>query len=129
MKKTWTRIVVVAVWPPPWRSGYFDKQRLQQDPEQQLDTTLNAMPAWQVIERAGARAASAHPRPDPPCRKRASLNSTSSTPSSRRSSSCRCRACKTPRTPTWWTMKANMEQTAAIQKVSDDACFRFLYPA
>jgi hypothetical protein len=26
-------------------------------------------------------------------------------------------------------MKANMEQTAAIQKVSDDACFRFLYPA
>lgn len=25
-------------------------------------------------------------------------------------------------------MRANMEQTAAIQKVSDDACFRFLYP-
>jgi hypothetical protein len=36
---------------------------------------------------------------------------------------------QTPRTPTWWNMKANMEQTAAIQKVSDDACFRFLYPA
>jgi hypothetical protein len=26
-------------------------------------------------------------------------------------------------------MKVNMEQTAAIQKVSDDACFRFIYPA
>lgn len=26
-------------------------------------------------------------------------------------------------------MTINMEQTAAIQKVSDDACFRFLYPA
>lgn len=25
-------------------------------------------------------------------------------------------------------MTINMEQTAAIQKVSDDACFRFLYP-
>jgi hypothetical protein len=26
-------------------------------------------------------------------------------------------------------MQINMEQTAAIQKVSDDNCFRFLFPA
>ena len=48
MNKTWIRIVVVIVVAAAvafW--VYFDKQRMQQTPEQQLDTTLNAMPAWQ----------------------------------------------------------------------------------
>lgn len=48
MNKTWTRIVIVVVAAAAvafW--VFFDKQRA---PEHQIDTTLNAMPAWQVIK-------------------------------------------------------------------------------
>jgi hypothetical protein len=55
-------VAVVAAAVAFW--VYFDKQRLQQDPEQQLDTTLNAMPAWQVLKEQSRRC-KAHPRADP----------------------------------------------------------------
>ncbi len=101
MNKTWIRIVVVtllaavvAFW------VYFDKQR-QHTPEQQLDTTLNAMPAWQVIKEQEPVLHQRILDQMAALQKPASRNRRLSTPSSRRSCICRCRACKTRRTLTW----------------------------
>jgi hypothetical protein len=69
-------VAVVAAAVAFW--VYFDKQRLQQDPEQQLDTTLNAMPAWQVLKEQEPALQSASASRSSRCRKRATLNSTSS---------------------------------------------------
>lgn len=51
MRRTWKPIVAVAVLAAAvafW--VYYDKQRLQHTPEYRLDTTLNSMPAWQVLK-------------------------------------------------------------------------------
>jgi len=131
MNKTWTRIVVVTVLAAAvafW--VYFDKQRQQQTPEQQLDSTLNAMPAWQVIKEQ-----------EPAFQKR--IREQILTMQKMGESEQHIIDVIQPQILTLQMsrlqhapdanvvdyMKANMEQTAAIQKVSDDACFRFLYPA
>lgn len=99
MNKTWTRIVIVVVAAAAvafW--VFFDKQRA---PEHQIDTTLDAMPARQVIKE---QEPALHQRildQMAALQRPASRSSTLSTPSSRRSCICRCRVCKTPRTPTW----------------------------
>jgi hypothetical protein len=110
--------------------GLFDKQRLQQDPEQQLDTTLNAMPAWQVLKEQ-----------EPALQKRIRdqiLTMQKAGESEQHIIDViqpqilnlqMSRLQYAPDANVVAYMKANMEQTAAIQKVSDDACFRFLYPA
>lgn len=98
-EKTWISTVVVIVAAAAvafW--VFFDRQRA---PEAQIDTTLNAMPARQVIKE---QEPALHQRildQMAALQKAASRNSRLSTPSSRRSCICRCRACKTPRTPTW----------------------------
>jgi hypothetical protein len=130
MKKTWIRIVVVAVVAAAvafW--VYFDKQRLQQDPERQLDTTLNAMPAWQVLKEQ-----------EPALQKRIREQILTMQKAGESEQHIidviqpqilnlqMSRLQYAPDANVVEYMKANMEQTAAIQKVSDDACFRFLYP-
>ncbi|WP_368543557.1 topoisomerase II [Enterobacter soli] len=130
MNKTWIRIVVVVVLAAVvafW--VYFDKQRLQQNPAQQLDTTLNAMPAWQVLKEQ-----------DPALQQRirdqiVAMQKAGDSeqhiidviqPQILNLQMSRLQTAPDPYVVDY--MKANMEQTAAIQKVSDDACFRFLYP-
>lgn len=130
MNKTWIRIVVVVVLAAAvafW--VYFDKQRLQQNPAQQLDTTLNAMPAWQVLKEQ-----------DPALQQRirdqiVAMQKAGDSeqhiidviqPQILNLQMSRLQTAPDPYVVDY--MKANMEQTAAIQKVSDDACFRFLYP-
>lgn len=131
MRRTWMRIAVVAIVAAAvafW--VYFDNQRLQQGPEQQLDTTLNAMPAWQVLKEQ-----------EPALQKRIRdqiLTMQKAGESEQHIIDViqpqilnlqMSRLQYAPDASVVAYMKANMEQTAAIQKVSDDACFRFLYPA
>jgi hypothetical protein len=131
MNKTWIRIVLVTVIAAAvafW--VYFDKQRQQQTPEQQLDTTLNAMPAWQVIKEQ---------EPAFQQRIREQILTMQKMGESEQHiidviqpqilTLQMSRLQHAPDANVVDYMKANMEQTAAIQKVSDDACFRFLYPA
>jgi len=130
MNKTWIRIVVVVVLAAVvafW--VYFDKQRQQQSPEQQIDTTLNAMPAWQVLKEQ-----------EPAMQKRIRDQIVTMQKAGEPEqhiidviqpqilSLQMARLQNAPDANVVDYMKANMEQTAAIQKVSDDACFRFLYP-
>ncbi|MCE9992795.1 topoisomerase II [Enterobacter asburiae] len=130
MNKTWIRIVVVVVLAAVvafW--VYFDKQRQQQNPEQQIDTTLNAMPAWQVLKEQ-----------EPAMQKRIRDQIVTMQKAGEPEqhiidviqpqilSLQMARLQNAPDANVVDYMKANMEQTAAIQKVSDDACFRFLYP-
>ena len=131
MNKTWIRIVVVIVVAAAvafW--VYFDKQRMQQTPEQQLDTTLNAMPAWQVIKEQ---------EPAFQQRIREQILTMQKMGESEQHiidviqpqilHMQMSRLQNAPDANVVNYMTINMEQTAAIQKVSDDACFRFLYPA
>ena len=130
MRKTWTRIVVVAVIAAAvafW--VYFDKQRQQQNPEQQLDTTLNAMPAWQVIkeqepvlhQRILDQMAALQKAGEPEQKIIDTIQ-----PQILHLQMSRLQNAPDANVVNYMTI--NMEQTAAIQKVSDDACFRFLYP-
>ncbi|MEG6043300.1 topoisomerase II [Enterobacter ludwigii] len=130
MNKTWIRIVVVtllaavvAFW------VYFDKQ-CQHPPEQQLDTTLNAMPAWQVIkeqepvlhQRILDQMAALQKAGEPEQKIIDTIQ-----PQILHLQMSRLQNAPDANVVNYMTI--NMEQTAAIQKVSDDACFRFLYPA
>lgn len=130
MNKTWIRIVVVtllaavvAFW------VYFDKQR-QHTPEQQLDSTLNAMPAWQVIkeqepvlhQRILDQMAALQKAGEPEQKIIDTIQ-----PQILHLQMSRLQNAPDANVVNY--MRINMEQTAAIQKVSDDACFRFLYPA
>ncbi|HBL4918276.1 TPA: topoisomerase II [Enterobacter hormaechei] len=127
MKKTWisTVIVIVAVAAVAFWV-FFDRQRA---PEQQMDTALNAMPAWQVIKEQ-----------EPALHKRildqmAALQKAGE-PEQQIIDTIQpqilhlqmTRLQNAPDANVVNYMTINMEQTAAIQKVSDDACFRFLYP-
>ena len=131
MNKTWTRIVIVVIAAAAvafW--VYFDKQRMQRTPEQQLDTTLNTMPAWQVIKEQ-----------EPAFQKRIREQILTMQKAGESEQHIidviqpqiltlqMSRLQHAPDANVVEYMKVNMEQTAAIQKVSDDACFRFLYPA
>ncbi len=130
MRRAWTPIVAVAVISAAvafW--VYYDKQRLQNTPEHRLDTTLNAMPAWQVLKEQDPRFVT---------RIREQILTMQKAGDSEQDiidvvqpqilSLQMSRLQYAPDANAVAYMKINMEQTAAIQKVSDDACFRFLFP-
>jgi len=108
---------------------YYDKQRLQNTPDRRLDTTLNAMPAWQVLKEQDPRFVA---------RIREQILTMQKAGDSEQDiidvvqpqilSLQMSRLQYAPDANAVAYMKINMEQTAAIQKVSDDACFRFLFP-
>ena len=131
MRRAWTRIAVVAIISAAvafW--VYYDKQRLQITPEHRLDTTLNAMPSWQVLKEQD---------PQFVTRIREQILTLHKAGESEQEiidvvqpqilnlQMSRLQYAPDANTVAWMTI--NMEQTAAIQKVSDDACFRFLFPA
>ncbi|QGW15509.1 MULTISPECIES: topoisomerase II [Leclercia] len=130
MRRAWTPIVAVAVISAAvafW--VYYDKQRLQNTPEHRLDTTLNAMPSWQVLKEQDPRFVT---------RIREQILTMQKAGDSEQDiidvvqpqilSLQMSRLQYAPDANAVAYMKINMEQTAAIQKVSDDACFRFLFP-
>lgn len=130
MRRAWTPIVAVAVISAAvafW--VYYDKQRLQNTPEHRLDTTLNAMPSWQVLKEQDPRFVA---------RIREQILTMQNAGDSEQDiidvvqpqilSLQMSRLQYAPDANAVAYMKINMEQTAAIQKVSDDACFRFLFP-
>ncbi len=131
MNKTWLRIVAVVIVAAALAFWvYYDKQRQQQTPAQQLDIALNTMPAWRVISEQ-----------EPVFRQRIreqilTLQKMGDTgqqiidviqPQILALQMARLQ--QAPDASVVEYMQVNMVQTAAIQKVSDDACFRFLYPA
>lgn len=126
MNKTWTRIVIVVVAAAAvafW--VFFDKQRA---PEHQIDTTLDAMPARQVIKE---QEPALHQRildQMAALQRPASRSSIIDTIQPQILHLQMSRLQNAPDANVVNYMTINMEQTAAIQKVSDDACFRFLYP-
>ncbi|MEI9482933.1 topoisomerase II [Enterobacter cancerogenus] len=129
MKKTWIGTVVVVVVAAAvafW--VFFDKQ--QQSAEQQLNATLNEMPAWQVIkeqepvlhQRILDQIAALQKAGEPEQQIIDTIQ-----PQILHLQMSRLQNAPDANVVNY--MIINMEQTAAIQKVSDDACFRFLYPA
>ena len=129
MKKTWIGTVVVVVVAAAvafW--VFFDKQ--QQSAEQQLNATLNEMPAWQVIkeqepvlhQRILDQISALQKAGEPEQQIIDTIQPQILHLQMRRLQNA-------PDASVVNYMTINMEQTAAIQKVSDDACFRFLYPA
>lgn len=129
MKKTWIGTVVVVVVAAAvafW--VFFDNQ--QQSAEQQLNATLNEMPAWQVIkeqepvlhQRILDQIAALQKAGEPEQQIIDTIQPQILHLQMRRLQNA-------PDASVVNYMTINMEQTAAIQKVSDDACFRFLYPA
>ena len=129
MKKTWIGTVVVVVVAAAvafW--VFFDKQ--QQSAEQQLNATLNEMPAWQVIkeqepvlhQRILDQIAALQKAGEPEQQIIDTIQ-----PQILHLQMGRLQNAPDASVVNYMTI--NMEQTAAIQKVSDDACFRFLYPA
>lgn len=130
MRRAWTPIVAVAVISAAvafW--VYYDKQRLQNTPDHRLDTTLNAMPSWQVLKEQDPRFVT---------RIREQILTMQKAGDSEQDiidvvqpqilSLQMSRLQYAPDANAVAYMKINMEQTAAIQKVSDDTCFRFLFP-
>lgn len=130
MRRAWTRIAVVAVISAAvafW--VYYDKQRHQNTPEHRLDTVLNAMPSWQVLKEQDPRFVA---------RIREQILTMQKAGESEQEiidvvqpqildlQMSRLQYTPDANAVAWMTI--NMEQTAAIQKVSDDACFRFLFP-
>lgn len=106
---------------------YHDRQ--QPSFEQQLDTALGSMPVWQVIKEQ-----------DPQFRKKIQDETAAMQKAGKSEQEIidalqpqilrlqMTRLQNAPDANVVEYMKLNMEQTAAMQKVSDDSCFRFLYP-
>lgn len=131
MRRAWTRIAVVAVISAAvafW--VYYDKQRQQNTPEHRLDTVLNAMPSWQVLKEQDPRFV-ARIREQILTMQKAGESEQEIIdvvqPQILELQMSRLQYAPDANAVAWMTI--NMEQTAAIQKVSDDACFRFLFPA
>ncbi|MFK3708955.1 topoisomerase II [Leclercia adecarboxylata] len=131
MRRAWTRIAVVAVISAAvafW--VYYDKQRQQNSPEHRLDTVLNAMPSWQVLKEQDPRFV-ARIREQILTMQKAGESEQEIIdvvqPQILELQMSRLQYAPDANAVAWMTI--NMEQTAAIQKVSDDACFRFLFPA
>lgn len=127
MNKTWTRIVIVVIAAAAvafW--VFFDRQRA---PERQMDNVLNEMPAWQVIkeqepalhQRILDQMAALQKAGEPEQQIIDTIQ-----PQILHLQMTRLQNAPDANVVNYMTI--NMEQTAAIQKVSDDACFRFLYP-
>lgn len=131
MRRAWTRIAVVAVISAAvafW--VYYDKQRLQNTPEHRLDTVLNAMPSWQVLKEQDPRFVARISEQILTMQKAGESEQEIIDvvqPQILELQMSRLQYAPDANTVAWMTI--NMEQTAAIQKVSDDACFRFLFPA
>lgn len=130
MRRAWTRIAVIAVISAAvafW--VYYDKQRLQNTPEHRLDTVLNAMPSWQVLKEQDPRFV-ARIREQILTMHKAGESEQEIIdvvqPQILELQMSRLQYAPDANAVAWMTI--NMEQTAAIQKVSDDACFRFLFP-
>ena len=97
--------------------------------EQQLDTALSSMPVWQVIKEQ-----------EPEFRKKVQDEMLALQKAGKNEQQIidtvqpkilhlqMARLQKAPDANVVEYMKINMEQTAAMQKVSDDSCYRFLYP-
>lgn len=97
--------------------------------EQQLDTALGSMPVWQVIKEQ-----------EPDFRKKVQDEMIAMQKAGKTEQQIidalqpqilhlqMARLQSAPDANVVEYMKINMEQTAAMQKVSDDNCFRFLYP-
>ena len=124
MNKTWTRIVIVVVAAAAvafW--VFFDRQRA---PEQQMDAALNAMPAWQVIKE---QEPALHQRIlDQMAALQKAGEPEQQIIDTIQPQILHLQMSRLQNAPDANVVTINMEQTAAIQKVSDDACFRFLYP-
>lgn len=127
MNKTWTRIVIVVIAAAAVAFWVFcDRQRA---PERQMDNALNAMPAWQVIkeqepalhQRILDQMAALQKAGEPEQQIIDTIQ-----PQILHLQMSRLQNAPDANVVNYMTI--NMEQTAAIQKVSDDACFRFLYP-
>lgn len=96
--------------------------------EQQLDTALNSMPVWQVIKEQ-----------EPEFRKKVQDEMLALQKAGKNEQQIidtvqpkilhlqMARLQNAPDANVVEYMKINMEQTAAMQKVSDDSCYRFLY--
>lgn len=131
MNKTWLRIVAVVIVAAALAFWvYYDKQRQQQTPAQQLDIALNTMPAWRVISE---QEPAFHQRIREQILTLQKMGDTGQQiidviqPQILALQMARLQ--QAPDASVVEYMQVNMVQTAAIQKVSDDACFRFLYPA
>jgi len=97
--------------------------------EQQLDTALSSMPVWQVIKEQ-----------EPEFRKKVQDEMLALQKAGKNEQQIidtvqpkilhlqMARLQNAPDANVVEYMKINMEQTAAMQKVSDDNCYRFLYP-
>ncbi len=97
--------------------------------EQQLDTALSSMPVWQVIKKQ-----------EPEFRKKVQDEMLALQKAGKNEQQIidtvqpkilhlqMARLQNAPDANVVEYMKINMEQTAAMQKVSDDNCYRFLYP-
>lgn len=97
--------------------------------EQQLDTALSSMPVWQVIKEQ-----------EPEFRKKVQDEMLALQKAGKNEQQIidtvqpkilhlqMARLQNSPDANVVEYMKINMEQTAAMQKVSDDSCYRFLYP-
>lgn len=97
--------------------------------EQQLDTALSSMPVWQVIKEQ-----------EPEFRKKVQDEMLALQKAGKNEQQIidtvqpkilhlqMARLQNAPDVNVVEYMKINMEQTAAMQKVSDDSCYRFLYP-
>ncbi len=97
--------------------------------EQQLDTALSSMPVWQVIKEQ-----------EPEFRKKVQDEMLTLQKAGKNEQQIidtvqpkilhlqMARLQNAPDANVVEYMKINMEQTAAMQKVSDDSCYRFLYP-
>jgi len=97
--------------------------------EQQLDTALSSMPVWQVIKEQ-----------EPEFRKKVQDEMLALQKAGKNEQQIidtvqpkilhlqMVRLQNAPDANVVEYMKINMEQTAAMQKVSDDSCYRFLYP-
>ncbi|NEG94530.1 topoisomerase II [Leclercia adecarboxylata] len=97
--------------------------------EQQLDTALSSMPVWQVIKEQ-----------EPEFRKKVQDEMLALQKAGKNEQQIidtvqpkilhlqMARLQNAPDANVVEYMKINMEQTAAMQKVSDDSCYRFLYP-
>ncbi len=97
--------------------------------EQQLDTALSSMPVWQVIKEQ-----------EPEFRKKVQDEMLALQKAGKNEQQIidtvqpkilhlqMTRLQNAPDANVVEYMKINMEQTAAMQKVSDDSCYRFLYP-
>jgi len=97
--------------------------------DQQLDTALSSMPVWQVIKEQ-----------EPEFRKKVQDEMLALQKAGKNEQQIidtvqpkilhlqMARLQNAPDANVVEYMKINMEQTAAMQKVSDDSCYRFLYP-